>query len=298
MTWRPARSLPVFHAQLQHAVPAAAPPATPADAWGLIGDAAHDPTSDHAPKDFPGWGTDIVTAADFPNRPDLGLDAHAVLDDLRRARDNRVKYAISNGQIFSSYSVTGYPAWTWRPYHPSNGDYHYEHGHLSVVGDARADDTRPWPTIGAPAAAGEEDDMAASLGPVVMRADDDVLVLVIPPVAAGIADPAKTWINAGIDFNGPQWLRIWQSYGTKGGWAPLPGLPDDGHGNGLLLLESGAIFSVELARGVRMLSVARVADPAALAAHAQVVAGTAGGAEVPPTPAAARAVVGFCFERM
>ncbi|GGM88317.1 hypothetical protein ACFFX1_15230 [Dactylosporangium sucinum] len=156
MAWRPANSLPVLHRQLQQGS-RAAPPATSWSEWGLIGDAAHDPTSDHSPHDFPGWGYDIVTAADFPNRPDLGLDAHQVLDDLRRSRDPRVKYAISNGQMYSSYAVKGYSAWTWRPYNPRNGDRHFTHGHLSVVGDPRADGTQPWQTIGADDMFGDED---------------------------------------------------------------------------------------------------------------------------------------------
>lgn len=147
MTWRAANSLLQLHRQLKAGAPRAAPPATDVDEWGLVGDAAHDPTSDHAPHDFPGWGTQIVTAADFPNRPDLGLDAHKVLDDIRRARDPRAKYGISNGQIFSNHAVDGYAAWAWRPYTGSS-DRHYTHGHLSVVGDARADGTQPWATIG------------------------------------------------------------------------------------------------------------------------------------------------------
>jgi hypothetical protein len=146
MTWRAARSLLVLQRQLQAGAPRARPPATPADAWGLVGDAAHDPTSDHTPHNFAGWGLQIVTAADFPNRPDLGLDAHKVLDDIRKSRDPRVKYGISNGQQFSNHAVSGYDAWTWRPY--GGDDQHYEHGHLSVVGDARADGEQPWATIG------------------------------------------------------------------------------------------------------------------------------------------------------
>lgn len=150
MTWRAAQSLLTLRMQLRVGAPRAAPPATSVDEWGLIGDALHDPSSDHTPHDFPGWGTQIVTAADFPNRPDLGLDAHRVLDDIRKARDPRAKYGISNGQIFSNHSVLQdgrtYDAWTWRPYY--GGDGHYTHGHLSVVGDSRADGTSPWPTIG------------------------------------------------------------------------------------------------------------------------------------------------------
>ncbi len=147
--WRVAQSLLVLHAQLK-AGSRAAPPATPYSAWGTIGDAAHDPTSDHTPHDFPGWGTQIVTAADFPNAPALGLDAHRVLDDIRRARDQRVKYGISNGQMYSSYAATRdgvyYAPYTWRAYTGSDG--HFDHGHLSVVGDVRADGTQPWQTIG------------------------------------------------------------------------------------------------------------------------------------------------------
>lgn len=146
MAWRVAKSILTLHAQLKRGAPRAAPPATPADAWGTIGDAVHDPTSDHSPHDLPGLGDGVVTAGDFPDVPDLGLDARKVLDDIRRSRDPRVKYGISHGQMFSSYPTSSYPAWTWRPY--SGKDGHFTHGHLSVVGDARADGTQPWQTIG------------------------------------------------------------------------------------------------------------------------------------------------------
>ncbi|MER7002200.1 hypothetical protein ABT297_04015 [Dactylosporangium sp. NPDC000555] len=159
MAWRAARSLVTLHAQLQRGAPRTKPPATSVNEWGLVADAAHDPTSDHAPHDFPGWGSQIVTAADFPNRPDLGLDVRQVLDDIRRSKDPRVKYGISNGEMFSSYATSAYPAWTWRPY--GGKDKHKTHGHLSVVGDARADGEQPWQTIGAAASAPTptEDDM-------------------------------------------------------------------------------------------------------------------------------------------
>lgn len=146
MTWRVAGSILVLHAQLK-AGTSAAPPATSAAEWGTIDDAAHASTSDHHPHSFRGWGNDIVTAGDFPDRPDLGLDARRVLDDIRRSRDPRVKYGISHRQMFSSYATSRYPAWTWRPYTGSDG--HWTHGHLSVVGDARADGDQPWQTIGA-----------------------------------------------------------------------------------------------------------------------------------------------------
>jgi len=136
-----------FHAELKSTFTRAAPPATSPNEWGTYGDALHDPTSDHSPKDFPGWGDDICTAGDFPNRPDLGLDAFAVLDAVRQSRDPRVKYGISNDRMFSSYtSSSGVPPYVWRPYNPTDPrrDKHLTHGHLSVVGDARADSRAPW----------------------------------------------------------------------------------------------------------------------------------------------------------
>jgi hypothetical protein len=267
VTWRAARSLTVLHEQLQRGAPAAAPPATSANAWGTVGDVLHDPSSDHSPHDFPGWGNEIVTAADFPNAPELGLDAHAVLDDIRRARDPRAKYGISNAQIFSNHPTDGYGAWEWRPYSGSD-DMHYGHGHLSVVGDERADGEQPWPTLG------EDDDMGGSFGPVLMRSTDTEFPLVIPPVQGGIADPRETWLNLGIDFGGPAFLRIWASNGG-GGFSPLPGHPD-----GVVRLASGAVFSQQLAAGVRLLSVLRVPDPAAA-----------------PPAAVSVAPVSICFER-
>lgn len=143
MGWRPARSLTVFHAQVKGNT-SAAPPATAVSAWGLVNDDRHNEDSDHFPHNFPGWGNGIVCAADFPNAPALGLDAWKTLDGIRRSRDPRVKYGISNGQMFSSYAAHGYAAYVWRPYNPANGDRHFTHGHLSVVGDARADGTQPW----------------------------------------------------------------------------------------------------------------------------------------------------------
>lgn len=160
MSWRAASSLLTLQQQLKGQAPRARPrPEGEVDpnAWGLIGDAAHEPDSDHTPHNFPGLGAQVVTAADFPNRPDLGLDAHRVLDNIRLSHDPRVKYGISNGQMFSSYAAHGYAAWVWRPY--DGDDKHRDHGHLSVVGDARADGTQPWATGGS-GMAGEFADQA------------------------------------------------------------------------------------------------------------------------------------------
>jgi hypothetical protein len=250
MAWRAAQSLLVLHQQLQAGAPRAKPPATSEDEWGLLGDSAHDPSSDHTPHDFPGWGNDIVTAADFPNRPDLGLDAHQVLDDIRRAQDERAKYGISNGQIFSNHEVTEggrtYPAWTWRPYNPKNGDRHFTHGHLSVVGDSRADGTQPWPTIGEEE---YEDDMGASFGPIPLGLD--ITSLSLPPVGGGAADPRDAWLNIGNDTFGPAYaLRIYWSDGA-GNWTPL--------GAGQFAIRSGVTLSIQLPPGTRILSFTRKA---------------------------------------
>jgi hypothetical protein len=252
--WRAAYSLLAFHSQLRAGAPRAAQ-ATGADEWGLIGDAAHDPTSDHTPHNFPGWGGQIVTAADFPNRPDLGLDAHQVLDDVRRSRDDRVKYGISNGQMFSSYAVPGFAAWTWRPYNPKSGDRHFTHGHLSVVGDARADNRRPWQTIGAPvAAAGEdEDDMGASFGPIDIQPEGRITSLTIPPVQGGIADPRPAWLNFCNDTGQAYGLRIWWTKGDEQ-YAEFPGTT-----KGQLVLRSGQRWGVEIPAGASGLSILRQA---------------------------------------
>jgi hypothetical protein len=256
VTWRAARSLLALQRQLQAAAPRARPPATNVDEWGLIGDPRHDPDSDHTPHDFPGWGSQIVTAGDFPNRPDLGLNAWAVLDDIRRDRDPRAKYGISNDRIFSNHPADGYPAWTWRPYLPNNPrrDQHRTHGHLSVVGDARADGEQPWATIGAPAAAaGEDDDMGASFGPIDIQLNG-YTSLTIPPVSGGLADPRPAWLNLCNDTNGvPYALRVWSTTGN-GGYAPLPGWGGD---TGVRSIRGGERVSVQLPQATSGLSIMR-----------------------------------------
>lgn len=275
MAWRAARSLPLLHRQLQTAAPRTAPrPAglLSADEWGLIGDALHDPESDHAPHDFPGWGDDIVTAGDFPNRPDLGLDAFKVLDNIRLSRDPRVKYAISNGRMYSSYGVTRngvyIPPWTWREYNPRNGDRHFTHGHLSVVGDSRADDLRPW-QITAPAPAGakeDDDDMGQSFAGIAVQVEG-FTSFAMPPANEGAADPRPAWVNAANDTGGADYgLRFWYDRGK--GWEPLAAAAiNRDHGNyqsvkgdaGRFRLASGERLSAGLPDGTYVLSVTRVA---------------------------------------
>lgn len=145
MAWRTAGGVTAWHRDLKIGYPTAAPPATPAVSWGTIGNPlTHSATSDHMPKDFPGWGNDIVTAGDAPHVPGLGLDMHKVTEMMRLARDPRVKYVIFWRRMFSSYPSGVYPAWTWRPYSNAATDPHTDHAHTSLVGDSRADGTQPW----------------------------------------------------------------------------------------------------------------------------------------------------------
>lgn len=135
-TWRVAESIKTLQRQLRPLAPAA-----PAVAFGTIADSVHAETSQHYPKIYPGLGsTPVVCAGDFPKAG--SLNPRAVLDAIRLSRDPRVLYGISQGQQFSSYPAHGYPPYTWRPYSGSDG--HFDHGHLSVVGDKRADDPRLW----------------------------------------------------------------------------------------------------------------------------------------------------------
>lgn len=110
---------------------------------GLVGDAAHmSRDSDHNPHDVEGVGRDIVTALDLTHDPAGGFDSYAFAEVLRRNRDPRIKYVISNHRVFTSYTNPSRPAWTWREY--SGTDPHTGHVHVSVL-DAPISDTRiPW----------------------------------------------------------------------------------------------------------------------------------------------------------
>jgi hypothetical protein len=132
------------------AAPRAVPPATPASAWGTIGDTAHTSTSDHSPHTYAALGSmPVVCAADFPHAPALGLDGGAFTEALRQSRDARIAYVIFNGRVFSSTNAP----WVWRTY--TGSDRHDTHWHVSVVHTARADDTSPWQMPGA-AATGDD----------------------------------------------------------------------------------------------------------------------------------------------
>lgn len=110
---------------------------------GTIGDDAHQnkgAASDHNSHVRDG-SMGVITALDITHDPAAGFDAGVFAESLRQAKDNRIKYVIFNGRIFSN---TVSP-WEWRDRNQGPGD-HSEHVHVSVVADpARFDDTRPWP---------------------------------------------------------------------------------------------------------------------------------------------------------
>jgi hypothetical protein len=132
--WRVAKSLEVLRDQVN-----AAYPKRSKENDGTIGDAAHQArTSDHNP-----WVKDgavgVVTALDITHDPIHGVDAYAIAETLRRNRDRRIKYVISDRRIFSSQLH----AWEWHPYTGANP--HDRHVHISVLPDkAHYDDRTPW----------------------------------------------------------------------------------------------------------------------------------------------------------
>jgi hypothetical protein len=131
-SWRVARSLDVFLAQLN-----AARPQRSKASDGSIGDANHqNRNSDHNPW----YGPGIVTARDFTHDPASGVDIADVTAELAATRDPRIKYVIANDRIIDSRP--GNNPWTWMAYHGPNP--HRLHFHLSVVATPACDDQRPW----------------------------------------------------------------------------------------------------------------------------------------------------------
>lgn len=107
-----------------------------ADGW--IGDTAHfSRVSDHNPDQF-----GIVRAIDITDDAAGGLDALWLREALRRGRDPRIKYVISEGQMFSYYRTSTHPAWAWRPYVGVNA--HMQHVHVSVVPGTAGDRAGSW----------------------------------------------------------------------------------------------------------------------------------------------------------
>lgn len=102
---------------------------------GWIGDTSHQARkSDHNP-DAEGY----VYAFDVTNDPAHGVVSQQVAEELRRSKDPRLQYVISNKRIANMDIEDG----AWRPYAGSNP--HDKHCHVSVRHDRELrDDTRDW----------------------------------------------------------------------------------------------------------------------------------------------------------
>lgn len=95
---------------------------------GTIGDKAHQALgnkSDHNP-----WFNNIVTAVDFTDHPDTGLNCTQLADALIKSKDRRIKYIIDNGRIINLTPGHKYHG-EWRAYTGLNS--HSKHLHLSVL---------------------------------------------------------------------------------------------------------------------------------------------------------------------
>jgi peptidoglycan hydrolase-like protein with peptidoglycan-binding domain len=133
MGWRVAKSLLHLREQVNSKAPN-----RDKSSDGTIGDASHQSrSSDHNP-----WVTDggmgVVTAMDISNDPAHKVVSRDIAETLRKSKDKRIKYVISNKQIFNSET------WQWRPYTGPNP--HIAHCHISVKSEkSRYDDEKDWP---------------------------------------------------------------------------------------------------------------------------------------------------------
>lgn len=126
MSWTLAPALVTLRRQVDAAYPARSKASD-----GTIGDTAHSARrSDHNPD-----GHGVVRAVDITHDPDGGVDCTILARDLVASGDERIKYVIWDGHIWSPARA----AEGWRRYHGANG--HTHHLHLSVTG---SDDGRPW----------------------------------------------------------------------------------------------------------------------------------------------------------
>ncbi len=138
MAWRAMNSLLVLRDQVNRIAPNRSKASD-----GLVGDEEHQSTnSDHNPHYVAGVGDEMVTALDLTHDPLHGFDSYDFAETLRRNRDPRIKYVISNHRIFSSYASGDRAAWEWGPY---NGvDPHTNHVHISVLDAKISDTTTEW----------------------------------------------------------------------------------------------------------------------------------------------------------
>lgn len=185
--WRVARSLSKLFAQ-ENAIS----PGRNKASDGTIGDAAHQQgQSDHNPRYVAALGsTPVVLAADITHDPAKGIDTYAQADRLRRSKDSRISYVISNRRITGPRY-----GWNWSSYSGSNP--HSKHMHVSVVATTLADQERNWDlATGAtppPAAAGpfEEDEVHIEL-----TSPGETRVFANPAIANG----RKTWLSLTADL--------------------------------------------------------------------------------------------------
>lgn len=143
--WRVAKSLLVLRDQVN-----AAHPLRDKSSDGTIaGDEHHvqNPNSDHEPKNSAGkvdYDNGVVCALDITNDPAHGVDSRKLAESLIAARDKRIRYVISRGEIAGDegYAQRNHTQpWTWGPYNGANA--HTEHMHVSV-NMATADDETSW----------------------------------------------------------------------------------------------------------------------------------------------------------
>lgn len=136
---RPAKSLVVLRTQIN-----TLSPNRDKSSDGMLASGAHtqaNPTSDHEPRIGDG-GIGVVTAIDITNDPVHGIDSEKLAEALRAAKDERIKYIISNRKIASG-TGQDHEAWKWRPYTGVNP--HNHHVHISVKADKNLyDSTAAW----------------------------------------------------------------------------------------------------------------------------------------------------------
>lgn len=157
---------------------------------GSIGDAAHSArTSDHNPR-----SDGVVMATDVTHDPANGLDAHAEARRIAERRDPRVKYIISNGQIWSTKRASE----GWRHYTGSNK--HTKHVHFSITA-GHEDDTSPWYADAAP----------TPPTPDQLEDDDMAMMIKHPSGAVAMVTPTQYWDYTGDE--GPLCLHTINLFG-------------------------------------------------------------------------------------
>lgn len=127
MNWRLAGSLIQMRSELDTLFPK-----RDRTSDGAIGDAKHaSRSSDHNPWVVDAKGYPVVTAIDVDRDITQGITSRNLAEFLRQRQDPRIKYVISNAQMFSSYANGQRKTWEWGPYTGTNA--HKEHMHLSLI---------------------------------------------------------------------------------------------------------------------------------------------------------------------